>query len=57
MQTIGTTLARGNRCSLVRVQVPAHNSSSAHGFLYLAAVRDDGCQQEHRQALADIAVR
>ena len=49
MQTIGTTLIAAKRCSLVRMLTPAQGSRSAHALLYLATVRDDWRQQEHRQ--------
>jgi hypothetical protein len=41
MQTIGATLVAVERCSLVRIWMPAHGSRSAGALLYLAAVRDD----------------
>jgi hypothetical protein len=49
MQTTGTTLIAVKRRSLVRVGMSAQDSRSAHGLLYLAAVRDDRCEQEHCQ--------
>jgi hypothetical protein len=42
MQTSGTALLAVERCSLVRVWM-----------LYLAAVRDDWREQEHRQKIID----
>ena len=39
MQTSGATLLAGNRCSLVRTWTLAQGSHSAHGLLYLTAVR------------------
>ena len=42
MQTSGASLLAVNRCSPVRVSMPAHDSRSAHRLLYLAAVQHDG---------------
>ena len=39
MQTTGATLLAAKRCSLARALMPAQDSRSAHGLLYLAAVR------------------
>ena len=39
MQTTGAALLAVNRCSPARVWMPAQDSRSAHGLLYLAAVR------------------
>src|ERR1044071_2869996 len=41
------------RCSLVRMWTPARDSRSAHGLLYLAAVRANQREQEHRQGTVD----
>jgi DNA-binding transcriptional ArsR family regulator len=38
MQTSGTALLAVERCSPARVRMPAQDSRSAHGLLYLAAV-------------------
>ena len=38
----------------MHVQVPAQDSRSAHGLLYLAAVRDDRCEPERYQGPVDI---
>jgi hypothetical protein len=53
MQTTGAALLAVRRCSLARVRMPAQDSRSAHGLLYLAAVRDDWREQEHRQGTVD----
>jgi hypothetical protein len=34
--------------------MPAQNSRSVHGLLYLAAARTDSCQQEHYKGCVDI---
>jgi len=39
MQTTGATLLRVRRCGVVRAWMPAEDSRSAYGLLYLAAVR------------------
>jgi hypothetical protein len=39
MQTMGTILVTIERCSLVRVSMPAQGGRGAHRLLYLAAVR------------------
>jgi len=54
MQTTGAALLMFIRCSPGRVRTPAQDSHSAHGLLYLAAVRDDPRQQEHCQGHVDI---
>ena len=41
----------------MHVQVPAQDSRSAHGLLYLAAVRDDRCEPERYQGPVDIGPR
>jgi hypothetical protein len=51
MQTTGARLLAVSRCSSVRVRTHAQDSRSAHGLLYLTAVRDDSRQQEHCQPL------
>jgi len=56
MQTTGTALLASEWRSIVRLWTPAQDSRSAHGLLYLAAVRDDWCQQEHRQVRLDIGL-
>jgi hypothetical protein len=48
IQTIGTTLIAVKRCSLVHIWMPAQGSRSAHGLLYLAAIRD---WREHQDRL------
>ena len=53
MQTTGAALLAANRCSIVRVQVPAQDGRKAHGLLYLAAVLDAGREQGHRQGMVD----
>ena len=47
MQTSGTALLAVERCRLVGVWLAAQDGRSAHGLLYLAAVRDDRRKQEH----------
>ena len=54
MQTTGATLLVVKRRSVVRAWMPAQDSRSAHGLLYLAAVRDDPRQQERCQGRVDI---
>jgi hypothetical protein len=54
MQTVGTALLAVNRCSPARVWATFQDSRSAHGLLYLAAVRDDRREQEHCQSRVDI---
>jgi hypothetical protein len=49
MQTTGTALGVSERRSIVRLRTPAQDSRSAHGLLYLAAVRDDSREQERCQ--------
>jgi hypothetical protein len=46
MQTIGATLLATKRRSLVRVPMAVHDGHSAHGLLYLPAVRNDQCEQD-----------
>jgi len=41
MQTTGVALLVVKRCSVVSAWMPAQDSRSAHGLLYLAAVRSD----------------
>jgi hypothetical protein len=48
MQTTGAALPVVKRCSLSRLLMPGQDGHSVHGLLYLAAVREDCCQQEHR---------
>ncbi len=40
MQTTGTALLAAERRCIVRLRAPAQDSRSAHGLLYLIAVRD-----------------
>jgi len=54
MQTIGAPLLASKRYSLMGMRMPAQDSRSAHGLLYLAAVWDDGPEQEHRQGCIDM---
>jgi hypothetical protein len=54
MQTTGTTLLAAERCSLARVRMPAQDSRSVRGLLYLAAVSDEWREQEHRQGIIDV---
>ena len=54
MQTTGATLIAVERCTLVRMWMSAQDSRGAHALLYLAAVRDDGREQGHRQDQADV---
>ena len=54
MQTVGTTVNAVRQRSVTHVWVPAHDGCSAGGLLYLAAVWDDGREQEHRQDRIDI---
>ena len=54
MQTSGTSLLGIGPCSATRVSVTGQDSRSVHGLLYLAAVWDDRCEQEHRQGPVDI---
>ena len=49
MQTVGAALLVVRERSLTRVLVAAQDSRSAHGLLYLAAVRDHGRGPEHRR--------
>ena len=53
MQTTGAVLLAAKRCSPMRVRTPAQDSRSAHGLLYLAAVRANQREQEHRQGTVD----
>jgi hypothetical protein len=53
MRTTGVTLLAIKRCSLARVRMPAQDSRSAHGLLYLAAVSADWREQEHHQGTVD----
>jgi len=54
MQTTGTALIAVQRCSLMRMWMPAQDSRSAHGLLYLGAVRDDWCEYQEPQLAAVI---
>ncbi len=54
MQTTGACLLAVNGCSLARVRMSAQDSRSAHGLLYLAAVRNDAREQGHCQDHVDI---
>ena len=54
MQTTGASLLAVNRCSPAHVRTLAQDSRSAHGLLYLAAVRDDEREQEHCQGRIDV---
>jgi hypothetical protein len=54
MQTTGAVLLTVKRSSLAHVRTPAQDSRSAHGLLYLAAVRDDRRQQEYCQVRLDV---
>ena len=56
MQTSGTALLAVELCSLVHVWMAAQDSRSVHGLLYLAAVRNDACEQGHCQDHVDISV-
>jgi hypothetical protein len=51
---MGAALLAAQRRSLARVLMPAQDSRSACGLLYLAAVRDDRREQEHCQGCVDI---
>jgi hypothetical protein len=53
MQTTGATMLATKRRSLVRVLMVVHDGRSAHGLLYLAAVRADRREQEHCQGMLD----
>jgi hypothetical protein len=53
MQTTGATLVAIKRCSPMCVRMPAQDSRSVHGLLYLAAVRDDRRRKEHCQGRVD----
>ena len=53
MQTTSAVLLAVEWCSLARVRMAAQDSRSAHGLLYLAAVWDDGPEQEHGQGRID----
>ena len=57
MQTTGAGLLAIQWCSPARVLVPAQDSCSAHGLLYLTAVPDDLREQEHCQGHLDIDPR
>src|ERR1700733_3379592 len=54
MQSTGAALLAVKRCSLVRVPMAAQDGPRAYGLLYLAAVPDGSCQQEHCQGQVDI---
>ena len=54
MRTTGTALLTVQRCSLVRVLMPARDCRRAHALLYLAAVRPGRREQERRQGTIDI---
>jgi hypothetical protein len=54
MQTTGAFQLVVNQCSSARARTPVQGSRSVHELLYLAAVRDDSCQQDHRQGRVDI---
>ena len=53
MQTIGTTLLAVKWRSLIDMWLPAQDSRSAHGLLYLAAVRTGGDEREQREGRLD----
>ena len=44
MRTIGAVLLAVKRCSLARVRMVAQDGRSAHGLLYLAAIRASVCR-------------
>ena len=48
--------ARSQRCSPARVLMSVQDGRRAHRLLYLAAVRDDWCQQEHCQPCLDVGL-
>jgi hypothetical protein len=54
MQTSGAVLLVVRRCSVTRAWTSAHDGCSAHGLLYLTAVRHDGREQERCQGCVDI---
>jgi hypothetical protein len=54
MQTTGAVLLAVKRRSPACVWMPAQDSRSAYRLLYLAAVRADRREQEHRQGVLDI---
>ena len=56
MQTTCATLLATKRRSLVRVLMIVHDGRCAHGLLYLAAVRDDRRELEHRQGHVDVGL-
>ena len=53
MQTVGTLLLTVKPCSLVRMRRSAQDNRNAYGLLYLAAVRANWRDQEHRQGAVD----
>jgi hypothetical protein len=53
MQNTGAILLAAQRCSLAPTWMLACGSCSAHGLLYLAAVRANQREQEHRQGTVD----
>jgi len=54
MQNMGAALLTVKRRSLARALMLAQDSGCASGLLYLAAVRDDRREHEHRQGRVDI---
>jgi hypothetical protein len=56
MQTTGAALLAAKRCTPMRVLILAQDSRSAHGLLYLTAVRGDICPPEHCHAPVDTYV-
>jgi hypothetical protein len=56
LQTTGAALLAVKRCSMARVQVPAHDGRCAHRLLYLAAVRGGICPPKNGQAPVDTYV-
>ena len=56
MQTTGATLLAAKRCSLARALMPAQDSRSVHGLLYLAAVRHGWRQQKRCQVHLDVGL-
>ena len=49
MQTTGAALLMINQRRLIRVELPAQDSRSAHGLLYLTAVRRHTCHTDRSQ--------
>jgi hypothetical protein len=53
MQTTGVSLLAVSRCSPQHVRTPTYDSRSAHGLLYLAAVRNDSHHLIRRKVSID----